>query len=73
MITTCVLLISINYEIGANTDPTVADSATLEVTDPKCNVAVVTLSAEDNVKLVKQLNKEFKWPCILELCTVTDL
>ena len=60
MITTCVLLISINYEIGANTDPAVADSATLEVTDPKCNVAVVTLSAEDNVKLLKQLNKGFK-------------
>ena len=73
MITTCVLLISINYEIGANTDPTVADSATLEVTDPKCNVAVVTLSAEDNVKLVKQLNKGFKWPVYWNKYTVTDL
>ena len=49
-------------EIGANADATVADSATLEVIDVKLYVPVVTLSAEDNVKLVKQLNEGFKRP-----------
>ena len=49
-------------EIGANADATVADSATLEVIDVKLYVPVVTLSAEDNVKLVKQLNEAFKRP-----------
>ena len=49
-------------EIGANADATGADSATLEVTDVRLYVPVVTLSAEDNVKLVKQLNEGFKRP-----------
>ena len=49
-------------EIGANADATGADSATLEVTDVRLYVPVVTLSAEDNVKLVKQLNERFKRP-----------
>ena len=49
-------------EIGANADATGADSATLEVTDAKLYVPGVTLSAEDNVKLVKQLNEGFKRP-----------
>ena len=47
-------------EIGANADATGADSATLEVTDVRLYVPVVTLSAEDNVKLVKKLNEGFK-------------
>ena len=49
-------------EIGANADATGADSATLEVTDAKLYVPVVTLSAEGNVKLIKHLNKGFKRP-----------
>ena len=49
-------------EIGANADATGADGATFEITDAKLYVPVVTLSAEDNVKLVKQLNEGFKRP-----------
>ena len=49
--------------IGANADATVADSATFEITDVKLYVpVVVTLSIEDNEKLTKQLNEEFKRP-----------
>ena len=47
-------------EIDTNADATGADSATLEVTDAKLYVPVVTLPADDNVKLVKQLNEIFK-------------
>ena len=47
-------------EIGANADATGADSTTLDVTDAKFYVPVVTLSAEDNVKLVKLLKEGFK-------------
>ena len=39
-----------------------ASNATLEITDAKLYVPIVTLSAEDNVKLVKQLNEGFKRP-----------
>ena len=49
-------------KIGANADATGADSATSEVPDAKLYVPVVTLSAEYNVKLVKQLNERFKRP-----------
>ena len=45
--------------IGANANITGADSATFKITDAKLSVPVVTLSAEDNKKLVKQLNEEF--------------
>ena len=48
--------------MGANADATGADGATLEATDTKLYVPVVTLSAEDNAKLVKQLNEGFKRP-----------
>ena len=48
--------------IGANANATGADSATFKITDAKLYVPVVTLSAEDNVKLVKQLNEGFKRP-----------
>ena len=47
-------------EIGADADATDADTAFLKITDAKLYVPVVTLSAEDNVKLVKQLNGGFK-------------
>ena len=46
--------------IGANADATGADSATFKITDTKLYVPIVTLSAEDNVKLSKLLSKEFK-------------
>ena len=50
-------------EIGANADDAAgADGATFKITDEKMYVPVATLSAEDNVKLVKQLNKGFKRP-----------
>ena len=49
-------------ELGANADATEADGATFKITDAKLYVRVVTLSAGDCVKLVKQLNKEFKKP-----------
>ena len=49
----------ITAEIGVNADATGADSATLGITDPKLYVPIVILSAEDNVKLVKQLNEGF--------------
>ena len=39
---------------GANPNATGADGATFKITDTKLYVAIVTLSAEDNVKLVKQ-------------------
>ena len=49
-------------EIDANADAIGANSATLVVTDPKLYVPIVTLSAEYNVKLAKQLNERFKRP-----------
>ena len=58
--------------IGANADITGADGATLEITDAKIYVPVVTLSAEDNVKLVKQLNEEFKRSVYWTKYKVTD-
>ena len=47
-------------EIGANADATGADNTTLDVTDAKFYVPVVTLSAEGNVKLVQLLKEGFK-------------
>ena len=55
----CVLT---SVAIGADANATGADSATFKITDAKLYVPVVTLSAEDNVKLVKQLNEGFKRP-----------
>ena len=48
--------------IGANADSTAADSATFKITDAKLYVPVVTLSAEDNAKVAKQLSEAFKRP-----------
>ena len=59
-------------EIGANVNATGADGATLEITDAKLYVPVVGLSGEDNVKLVKQLNKGFKRPVYWNKYKVTD-
>ena len=39
---------------------TVANTATFKITDAKLHVTIVTLSAEDNVKLSKLLSKGFK-------------
>ena len=39
-----------------------ANKAIFKITDAKLYVPIVTLSAEDNVKLVKQLNEGFKRP-----------
>ena len=47
-------------ETDDNADPTGAESATLKITDAKLYVSIVTLSAEDNTKLSKLLDKGFK-------------
>ena len=59
-------------EIGGNADAIGTDSATLEVTDSKLYVVVVTLLAEDDAKLVKQLNEGFKKPVYWNKFKVTD-
>ena len=46
----CVLTSAVN---GANANATGADSATFKLTDAKHYVPIVTLSAEDNIKLSK--------------------
>ena len=43
--------------IGTDANAISAKGATLKINDVKLYVPVVTLSAEDNVKLVKQLNQ----------------
>ena len=65
----CVLT---TVEIDANADATGADGATLEVSDAEVYVPVVTLSAERNVKLVKQLNEGFKRPVFSKKYKVID-
>ena len=59
-------------EIGADADATGADGATLEITDAKRYIPVITLSAEDNVKLIKQLNEGFKRPVYWNKYKVID-
>ena len=46
--------------IDANANATGADSPTFKITDTKLYVPIVTLSAEDNVKLSKVLGEGFK-------------
>ena len=53
----CVLT---SAEIGVNVNETGADSATFKLTDGKRYVRIVTLSAEDNVKLSKLLSEWYK-------------
>ena len=48
--------------IGPNADATGADSATFKTTDAKVYVPIVTLSAEDNAKLLKLLSDGFERP-----------
>ena len=48
--------------IGADANATGADSATFKITDAKRYVPIVTLSAEDNVKLSELLGEGFKKP-----------
>ena len=52
-------------EFGANANATGADGATFKINDAKLYVPVVTLSAEDNLKLARQLNEGFKGPVYL--------
>ena len=47
---------------GAIANATAADSATFKITDGKRYVPIVTLSAEDNVKLSELLGERFKRP-----------
>ena len=49
-----------------------ASNAIFEITDAKLYVPVVTLLAEDNVKLVKQLNEVFKRPVYWNKYKVID-
>ena len=58
--------------IGANANDTSADSATLEITDAKLYVLVVTLLAEGNVKLSKLWGEEFKRSVYWNRYKVTD-
>ena len=51
---------------------TVANTAIFKITDAKLYVPIVTLSAEDNVKLVKQLNEGFKRPVYWNKYKVID-
>ena len=53
----CVLTIA---QTDANANNTGADSATFKITDAKLDVPIVTLSAEDNAKLLKLLGEGFK-------------
>ena len=53
----CVL---ITAAIGANANATGADSVTFKITDAKTYVPFVTLSAQDNAWLAKQLDEGFK-------------
>ena len=53
----CVLTSAV---IVTNASATGADSATFKITDPKLYLPIVTLSAEDNIKLQKFLGKGFK-------------
>ena len=59
-------------ELGANADDTGANGPTLQVTDAKLYVSVVTLSAEENGKLVKQLNERLKRPVYWNKYKVMD-
>ena len=48
--------------VSVNANATGADSATFKITDAKRYVSIVTLSVEDNSKLLKLLNEGFKRP-----------
>ena len=46
-------------DLGSDANATGADSATFKITDARLYVPIVTLSAEDNVKLSKLLSEGF--------------
>ena len=46
--------------IGVDANATGVDSTTVEITDAKIYVPIVTLSAEDNAKLSKLLSEGFE-------------
>ena len=58
--------------IGADSNATGADSTTVEITDAKLYVPIVTLSAEDNAKLSKLLNERFERSIYWNKCKVID-
>ena len=58
--------------VGANANASSADSTNFKITDAKLYLPVVTLSAEDNVKLVKQLNEGFKRPVYWNKYKIVD-
>ena len=58
--------------VDRNVNNTGADSATCKITDAKLYVPIVTLSAEDKVKLSKLLCKEFKRSIYWNKCKVMD-
>ena len=58
--------------IGANANFTGADSATFKITGAKLYIPVVTLSAEDNARLAKQLDEGFKRPIYWSKYKVVD-
>ena len=55
----CVLTLA---SIGVDANATGADSTTVEITDAKLYVPIVTLSAEDNAKLSKLFSEGFERP-----------
>ena len=54
----------IHLELNSNKDCVMSaiDATTFKITNTKLYVSIVTLSSKYNVKLVKMLEKEFKWP-----------
>ena len=54
----------IHLELNWNKDCVMLaiDTTTFKITNTKLYVPIVTLSSKYNVKLVKILEKEFKWP-----------
>ena len=57
---------------GDDANATGADSATFKITDAKLYVPIITLSAEDNAKLSKQLSQGFQRPIYWNKYKVID-
>ena len=69
LIENCVLT---SAAIGANADATGSDSTPFKINDAKPYVPIVTISAEDNVKLSKLLSNGFKRSIYWNKYKVTD-
>ena len=54
------------------TAPANASNTTFKITDAKLYASLVTLSAEDNVKLIKQLNEGFNRSIYWNKCKAID-